>query len=61
MNALPSPLILIGIGGAGALMTRGILRAYGPGIRALVLDTDAQSGTSGDLPFCAVLPSAPPD
>ena len=51
MNALPSPLILIGIGGAGALMTRGILRAYGPGIRALVLDTDAQSGTSGDLPF----------
>lgn len=51
MNALPSPLILIGIGGAGAMMTRGILRAYGAGIRSLVLDTDAQSGTSGDLPF----------
>ena len=32
-------------------MTRGILRAYGSGIRALVLDTDAQSGATGDLPF----------
>ena len=51
MNALPSPLLLIGIGGAGARMTRGILRAYGSGIRALVLDTDAQSGATGDLPF----------
>ena len=51
MNALPSPLLLIGVGGAGAWMTRGILRAYGSGIRALVLDTDAQSGATGDLPF----------
>jgi len=51
MNALPSSLILIGIGGAGAEMTRGILRAYGPGIRALVLDTDARSGANGELPF----------
>lgn len=51
MNVLPSPLILIGIGGAGAMMTRGVLRAYGSGIRSLVLDTDAQSGSSGDLPF----------
>lgn len=51
MNALPSPLLLIGIGGAGARMTRGILRAYGSDIRALVLDTDAQSGATGDLPF----------
>ena len=51
MNPLPSPLILIGVGTAGAAMTRGVLRAYGPGIRALVLDTDAQSGANGDLPF----------
>lgn len=50
MNTIPSPLILIGIGGAGAQMVRGILRAYGAGIRALVLDTDAQSGAS-ELPF----------
>lgn len=51
MNPLPSPLLLIGVGGAGAAMVRGILRAYGPGVRALVLDTDAQSGGNGDLPF----------
>ena len=51
MNPLPSPLILIGIGGAGAAMTRGVLRAYGPGIRAVVMDTDAQAGGNGDIPF----------
>lgn len=51
MNALPSPLVLIGIGGSGAALVRGVLRAYGPGIRALVLDTDAQSGGNGDVPF----------
>ena len=45
MNALPSSLMLIGVGGAGAKMTRGILSAYGsPDVRALVLDTDAASG-----------------
>ena len=51
MNALPSPLLLVGVGGAGARMVRGILRACGSDIRALVLDTDAQSGATGDLPF----------
>ena len=51
MNALPSPLLLIGVGGAGAAMARGVLRAYGNGIRVLVLDTDAQSGGNGDIPF----------
>ena len=51
MNALPSPLILIGVGGAGAAMTRGVLRAFGGGIRALILDSDAQSGGNGDVPF----------
>lgn len=51
MNAIPSSLILIGVGGAGAEMTRGVLRAYGSGIRALVLDTDARSGANGELPF----------
>ncbi len=50
MNAIPSSLILIGVGGAGAKMVRGILSAYGHGIRALVLDTDAQSG-AGEVPF----------
>lgn len=52
MNPVPSPLLLLGVGGAGAAMTRGILRAFGPGIRALILDTDAQSGgVTGDVPF----------
>ena len=51
MNILPSPLLLLGVGGAGAAMVRGIIRAYGPDIRALAIDTDAQAGGSGDIPF----------
>lgn len=51
MNPLPSPLILIGVGGAGAAMTRGVLRAFGQGVRTLVLDTDAQTGAPSDVPF----------
>ena len=51
MNVLPSPLLLLGVGGAGAAMLRGVLRAYGPGIRALAIDTDAQAGGNGDIPF----------
>jgi len=47
----PSQLILIGVGGAGAAMTRGILRTYGPGIRTLILDTDAQIGGNDGIPF----------
>ena len=52
MNPTSSNLLLLGIGGSGAAMVRGILRAYGPGVRALILDTDAKSGGStGDIPF----------
>ncbi|MGN0852806.1 MAG: hypothetical protein ACI4Q3_05470 [Kiritimatiellia bacterium] len=52
MNPTSSDLLLLGVGGSGAAMTRGILRAFGPGIRALILDTDAKSGGStGDVPF----------
>ena len=51
MNVLPSPLLLLGVGGAGAAMLRGVLRAYGPGIRALAIDTAAQAGGNGDIPF----------
>ncbi len=51
MNILPSPLLLLGVGGAGAAMVRGVIRAYGPEIRALAIDTDAQAGGNGDLPF----------
>ena len=51
MNLIPSSLLLLGVGGAGASMTRSIVRAYGSGIRAMILDTDAQSGGNGDMPF----------
>ncbi len=51
MNIFPSPLLLLGVGGAGAAMLRGVLRAYGPDIRALAIDTDAQAGGNGDIPF----------
>lgn len=32
-------------------MVRGVMRAYGPGLRAIALDTDARTGSTGDLPF----------
>ena len=51
MNILPSPLLLLGVGSAGAALLRGVIRAYGPDIRALAIDTDAQAGGSGDIPF----------
>ena len=51
MNSQPSPILLLGVGGAGTAMVRGILRSYGPGIRALAIDTDAQSGGTGDMLF----------
>lgn len=51
MNIVPSSLMLLGIGGAGAGIVRRILRAFGSGIRSMILDTDAQSGGNGDLPF----------
>ncbi len=52
MNRLSSPLLLLGVGGAGAYLVRGILRAFGPGIRALILDTDSSSGLHDDTtPF----------
>ena len=46
-----SSLILIGVGGAGTIMARNVRRAYGGSLRALAIDTDASSGTSGDIDF----------
>ena len=45
-----SPLILIGIGTAGCAIARGVNRAFGDGLRYLLLDTDATSGHP-DEPF----------
>lgn len=51
MNANPSSLILIGVGGAGSAIVRDIIRSYGPTIRAVAVDTDAKTGEASDLPF----------
>lgn len=51
MNSETSSLILLGIGGTGVNAVRGIRRAYGAGIRALAIDSDAASGLAGDVPF----------
>ena len=51
MNSMHPSLLLLGVGGGGAVLARGILRAFGPGIRTLILDTDAQTGGNGDVPF----------
>lgn len=46
-----SSLILIGVGGTGSLTVRGVRRAYGGRLRALAIDTDAATGSAGDVDF----------
>lgn len=46
MNAASS-MLLIGIGGAGSAMARGINRAFGEGLRHVLADTDAATGRAG--------------
>lgn len=50
MNEATSTMLLIGVGGAGAMMARGIRRAFGEEIRYLLADTDAATGQM-DEPF----------
>ncbi len=45
-----SPLLLIGIGTAGAAIAHGVNRAFGDNLRSVILDTDVVSGQSG-APF----------
>lgn len=47
MTVSSSPLLLIGIGGAGCTIARGVNRAFGDGVRHLLVDTDAKSGEAG--------------
>ena len=42
-----SPILLIGVGGAGCDTARGIDRAFGGELRHLLVDTDAKSGSPG--------------
>ncbi len=43
-----SPLLLLGVGGAGCAIVRGISRASGDGVRYLLCDTDAETGAASD-------------
>lgn len=45
-----SPMLLIGIGGAGSAMARGVNRAFGNGLRYILADTDAATGNEEE-PF----------
>ena len=49
MNA-SSPLLLIGVGSAGAKIARGITHAFGGGLRHVLADTDASSASENE-PF----------
>ena len=51
MKTETSSLLLLGVGGTGATAVRGVRRAYGAELRALIVDSDAASGTPSDLPF----------
>lgn len=47
MSTSSSSLLLIGIGGSGCSIARGVNRAFGEGVRCLLVDTDAKSGEAG--------------
>lgn len=42
-----SSMLLIGIGTAGCAIVRGVNRAFGEGLRHVLLDTDAKTGAAG--------------
>ncbi len=46
-----TPLVLIGIGTAGARMAYGVRRAFGEGLRFIVCDTDAHTAQEDDDAF----------
>jgi cell division protein FtsZ len=48
-----SSMLLIGVGTAGSTMARGVSRAFGEGLRHLLIDTDAVSGNAGG-PFVLI-------
>ena len=53
MNPTNSPMLLIGIGGAGSAIARGVNRAFGGDMRYLLADTDAKTGQA-DEPFVLI-------
>jgi len=49
-----SSMLLIGIGGGGSAIARGVRRAFGEGLRHLTVDTDASSSDRADEPFVLI-------
>lgn len=43
-----SSMMLIGIGGGGCAVARGVRRAFGGGLRSLTVDTDASAASDGE-------------
>ena len=43
-----SSMMLIGVGGGGSAIARGVRRAFGEGLRFLTIDTDAATASDGD-------------
>jgi len=50
MNTNQSPMLLIGVGTAGCAIATGVSRAFGEGLRHVLVDTDASTGQAG-APF----------
>ncbi len=49
-----SSMLLIGIGGGGSAIARGVRRAFGEGLRYLAVDTDASGADREDEPFVLI-------
>ena len=47
-----SSMMLIGIGGGGSAIARGVRRAFGEGLRFLAIDTDAATAAEVAVEFC---------
>ena len=47
-------MLLIGIGGGGSAIARGVRRAFGEGLRYLAVDTDASGADREDEPFVLI-------
>ena len=47
-------LLLLGVGGAGVTMVRGVTRAFATPMNVHATDTDAASGSDGDMPFTLI-------
>ena len=47
MTGISHPILLLGVGTAGAKIAHGVSRAFGDGMRCVLVDTDASSSVEG--------------